>query len=766
MALPLTTSHWGTYRVESEAGRVKRLHDLDADGDPSPIGQGFVDVLDAPSRVTAPMVRRSWLEDGPGFNPHLRGSEPFVEVSWETVTRLVGDEVRRVRTEHGNEAIYGGSYGWSSAGRFHHAQSQLKRFLNTIGGCTRSVNTYSFAAGEVMIPHVLGAFREFVFGATAWQSIVENTELFVAFGGVPLKNAQINQGGIGRHVQGESMRAAVDAGVSFVNVSPIRSDVLAAADAEWVALRPSTDAALMLGLAHTLIHEDLHDQAFIRTCTEGFDEFAAYLSGDADGTVRDASWAAEITEIPADRILELARSMARQRTMISTSWSLTRQDHGEQPFWAAIALASLLGQIGLPGGGFGLGYASVHGVGHQFVPIPAATLPQGTNPVDRFIPVARISDMLLDPGGDFDYNGQRHTYPDIKLVWWAGGNPFHHHQDLNRMVKAWERPDTIICNEWCWNAMAKHADIVLPCTTTLERNDLAISGPFASAMEQAVVPVGDVRDDYEIFSMLATELGVGEAFTQGRSQEEWIEWIWETTRKTAANNGLTLPDLEGLREHGWLETAKPDVPRVMLDHFRADPENNPLMTPSGRIELFSATVDSFGYDDCVGHPAWYEPVEWLGNGDAAHPLHLISNQPHNKLHSQLDQGPYSRSFKVHGREPMTIHPDDAAERNIVEGDLVRVFNERGACFAAATLSSDVRRRVIQLATGAWFDPLGDGATCRHGNPNAVTLDKGTSRLAQGSTAHSCVVQVERFDGTPPDVLAFAPPEIISDNRDL
>ena len=140
-----------------------------------------------------------------------------------------------------------------------------------------------------------------------------------------------------------------------------------------------------------------------------------------------------------------------------------------------ITVASMLGQIGLPGGGFGFGYSATNHIGGQYTVAPAAALPQGKNPIDSFIPVARISDLLLNPNGKFEFNGKQYQYPDIKLVYWAGGNPFHHHQDLNRLTEAWSVPETIISHEWCWNSLAKRSDIVLPCNTSLERMDIALT---------------------------------------------------------------------------------------------------------------------------------------------------------------------------------------------------------------------------------------------------------------------------------------------------
>ena len=754
----LTSSHWGTYRVEVKGGKVAALHAFEADPDPSPIGPGIIDALDHPTRITQPMFRESWLEGGPGHNTDKRGADAFVPVSWEEANRLVAEELLRVREGFGNKAIYAGSYGWASAGRFHHAQSQMKRFLNCFGGFTSSKNTYSFAAAEVVVPHVLGTFRGHLDRTTAWETIASDCEFFVAFGGVPLKNGQISQGGLGAHVQKSGLQNARAAGVEFVNLSPLKSDVMDEVGAEWLALRPSTDAAMLIGLAHEIYSEGLHDQAFLDRYCVGFEKFARYLEGHEDGIAKTADWAAGITGLDAQVIRDLARRMGTKRTMVSVAWALTRQDHGEQPFWAAIALAAMLGQIGLPGTGFGFGYSAMNNVGLNRREIDYAAFPQGQNPVADFIPVARVTDLLENPGATFDYDGTRYTYPDIKLVWWAGGNPFHHHQDLNRLRRAWARPDTIIANEWCWNALARHADIVLPCTTPLERADIALTpkDPYQVVMDQAIDPVGQARDDHEIFRGLAAELGFEETFTEGRSPEAWQRWIWDVSRQQAARAGVELPDWETFQRVGFVQVPPPEQPTVMMADFRADPEAHPLDTPSGKIEIFSETIAGFNYDDCPGHPVWLEPAEWLGHA-APNQLHMISNQPRNKLHSQLDQGAVSRADRRDGREPLLMHPDDAAARGLQEGQLVRVFNERGACIASLTLSGDIMPGVIQLATGAWYDP--DGALCRHGNPNALTLDKGTSRLAQGPIAHSCLVEVDPAPEDIADVRVFEPPAI-------
>ena len=200
-----TSTHWGTYFAETRDGRLTGVQDYSDDPDPAVIGPGIVDMVDHPTRIAQPMVRKSYLESGPNGDRSLRGKEPFVAVEWDRALDIAAAELDRVRKAHGNKAIFGGSYGWASAGRFHHAQSQLKRFLNCSGGFTSSKFTYSFAAAEAMIPHVLGSYREFLNTTTGWSSIAEHGELVVAFGGIPIKNSQIEAGGSGTHRQREGI---------------------------------------------------------------------------------------------------------------------------------------------------------------------------------------------------------------------------------------------------------------------------------------------------------------------------------------------------------------------------------------------------------------------------------------------------------------------------------------------------------------------------------------------------------------------------------
>ncbi len=303
-------------------------------------------------------------------------------VSWERLTELLASELKRVYGDFGASAVYGGSYGWASAGRFHHAQSQVHRFLNLLGGYTASVDSYSHGAGDVILRRTIGSAEMLRFASTSWASIAEHCELFVTFGGVPMKNTAVSNGGVFRHRSRAFLDRAVENGAEFVVFSPLRDDMPDNVDGTWYPIRPGSDVALMLGLAHVLIDEDLHDQAFLERYCTGFDRLERYILGLDDGQPKTPEWAASLSEIAADDIRALARRMAAKRTLINTTWSLQRAEFGEQPPWMALALSAMTGQIGLPGGGYGFGYGSVQrmGEGHLAEGFGLPGLGQGANP--------------------------------------------------------------------------------------------------------------------------------------------------------------------------------------------------------------------------------------------------------------------------------------------------------------------------------------------------------------------------------------------------
>lgn len=751
-----SASHWGAFRMQVSEGRLESVAPFEHDPNPTPLIGVWPEMLTSDLRVAAPVVRRGWLEGDGGA---ARGEDEFVRIPWDHALELVAGELAHVRRTWGNQAIFGGSYGWSSAGRLHHARTLVHRFLNTIGGFTAQVTNYSFGAGMTFLPRIVGGADAVSATLSSWRGICEHGDLFIAFGGIAAKNWEVLSGGFGQHRYPDAIRDLGRSKVRLINVTPNRRDVPEGIGAEWLPLRPNADAALVMALTQWVLANGQEDRAAIDRLSVGFDRYADYLMGRVDGVAKTPQWAAAITGIPADRIEALARDLPGKRVMLTAAWSLQRARHGEQVYWAIIALAVALGQVGLPGGGFAFGYGSINAPGNPLYATPMPGLPEGANPVGNAIPVARVADMLLEPGGSCRYNGAVIPYPEIQLIYWAGGNPFHHHQDLNRLRRAFRRPRTVVVQECYWTSTARHADIVLPATTALERNDIGGSSrdPFLLAMHQAVAPVGEARNDFDIFADLAERLGTRDAFTEGRDEMAWLRHMWAGIRDRLSRRGIAAPDFETFWEEGFFRMPEPEDDHAILGRFRAEPERLPLATPSGRIEIFCPFVAEKGDPAQPGHPVWLDPEEWLGADLAArYPLHLLTPQPPRRLHSQMESSSHSRAGRINGREVLLMHPADAAARGIGAGDMVRIFNGRGACLAGVELSGDIIPGVISLPTGASFDPEGEGLD-RSSNPNVLTRDIGTSDLGQGCSAQSCLVEVERFADPLPPLRTDAPP---------
>jgi trimethylamine-N-oxide reductase (cytochrome c) len=772
----LTGSHWGAFRARVEDGRIVAIRPWEKDPRPAPVLDGVLDSVYSPTRIKYPMVRRAWLEHGPGSDPDGRGDGDFVRVTWDKALDLVAKELLRVDQVHGFAGTFAGSYGWKSPGKLHNCQTLMHRMLKLKGGFVDSFGTYSTGAVNVIMPYVVGSTATSA-PCTAWPVVADNTELMVFWAADPLNNCQIGWL-VPDHGAYAGLEALKKKGTKVICIDPVRTETCAFLDAEWIAPRPQTDVALMLGIAHTLYVEKLHDTKFLATYTSGFDKFQPYLTGESDGVAKTADWAAAICEIPAGIIKSLARRLAANRTMLAAGWSIQRQHHGEQAHWMIVTLASMLGQIGLPGGGYGLSYHYANGgspaanspvlTGITDGPVrhwPAWPLGSGT----AVIPVARIVDMLNNPGKSFEFNGTQATYPDVRLAYWVGGNPFAHHQDRNAMVKAWRHLETVIVHDFQWTATARRADIVLPATTAYERNDIEQIGDFSLssiiAMKQVIAPVFGARNDYDIFADIAERLGERDAFTQGRTEMDWIRSFYEAARVEARGKGMEMPVFDVFwQTNDALSFPIADEGRSFIQHkeFRDDPLLNPLGTASGRIEIFSNTIAKMKYDDCPPHPTWMEPIERLGGPTTKYSLHIASSHPKYRLHSQLCGTSLRSTYAVAGREPCMINPADAMARGIANGDVVRVFNDRGQILAGALISAAIRPGVIRVNEGGWFDPVDarqPGSLCRYGDVNNLTVGIGTSKLAQGTCGHTAVGEVEKYRGTPPAVHVFASPDV-------
>lgn len=547
---------------------------------------------------------------------------------------------------------------------------------------------------------------------------------------------------------------------------------------EWIAPKPGTDVAMMIAMAHELESSGKVDREFIRKYTVGYDKFIAYVLGKTDGVAKTPAWAEKICGVKADAIKRLAHLMREKRSMLMGGWGIQRAQHGEQVHWMMVVLAAMCGHIGQPGGGFGFSYHYSNG-GAATSMAPAlggiSANPKGGSEGLSWvgeslatIPLARFTDCFLNPGKTIDYNGKKITYPDIRLVFWSGGNPFAQQEDTNGLIKAWKRPETTIVCDMVWTASARFADIVLPACTSLERVDITSIGSYSNlgyvAMQQAIEPQYESHSDFWIYRELSKKMGFEKEFTEGLDEMGWIRRFYENAAKEARVNGLEMPSFEEFWARGYvLFPVDQDARRYnYLGDFRRNPIVNPLGTESGKIEIFSKKIESYKYDDCLAHPTWMEPTEWLGAKMAEeYPFALLTSKSRYRLHSQLDSTASNLFANVEDREPVWIHPDAAKKLGLKSGDVAKVTSRRGSVLAGVIVTDRIRPDTVVIHHGGWYspeEPGEEGSLDVHGCDNVLTIDIPSSKLSCGNVANSTQVKIERWDDELEPIMAHVQPK--------
>ncbi|EGR3362176.1 TPA: trimethylamine-N-oxide reductase TorA [Vibrio parahaemolyticus] len=775
----VTGSHWGAFRAHIYAGKVQEIKPLELDKNPTEMLNGIKGIIYSPSRVRYPMVRLDWLKKHK-YSADTRGNNRFIRVTWDEALDLFYRELERVQKEYGPWALHAGQTGWNQTGSFNNCTAHMQRAVGMHGNFITKVGDYSTGAGQTIMPYVLGSTEVYAQG-TSWSEILENSENIILWANDPVKNLQVGWN-CETHESfkylAELKEKVAKGEINVLSVDPVKNKTQRYLENDHLYINPMTDVAFMLAVAHVLYNENLYDKKFIDTYCLGFEEFIQYVQGKTkDKVEKTPEWAAAICGVKADKIREFARMLVSGRTQILMGWCIQRQEHGEQPYWAAAVVAAMVGQIGLPGGGISYGhhYSSI-GVPSTGFAGPGGfprNLDQGMKPkwdnndfngYSRTIPVARWIDCLLEPGKEINYNGGKVKLPDFKMMVISGCNPWHHHQDRNRMKKAFRKLQTVVTIEFAWTATCRFSDIVLPACTQWERNDIDVYGSYSNkgliAMHRLVDPLFQSKPDFQIMSELTQRFGRREEYTRGMSEMEWIESLYNDCKK--ANEGkFEMPEFNEFWEKSVLDFGE-GKPWVRHADFRKDPELNPLGTPSGFIEITSRKIGRYGYEHCQEHPMWFEKSERShgGPGSDKYPFWLQSCHPDKRLHSQMcESEEFRATYAVQGREPVYINPIDAKAKGIKDGDLVRVFNGRGQLLAGAVLTDSYPRGVIRIEEGAWYGPLNEkeGAICTYGDPNTLTQDIGSSELAQATSANTCIVDFEKFTGKVPPVTSFGGP---------
>ena len=782
-----TGSHFGAFKMKRKNGVIDQVIPFDRDKYPTDMINGVKGLVYNPSRVRYPMVRLDFLLKGHKSDTTQRGDFRFVRVTWDKALTLFKDSLDEVQTKYGPSGLHAGQTGWRATGQLHSSTSHMQRAVGMHGNFVKKVGDYSTGAGQTILPYILGSTEVYAQG-TSWPLILENSKTIILWSNDPYKNLQVgwNAETHESYAYLAELKEKVAKGeIRVISIDPVVTKTQQYLGCEQLYVNPQTDVALMLGIAHEMVAKNLHDTQFIEGYSLGFDRFLPYIQGETDGVAKTPEWAAEITGVSAEIIRDLAKVMTKSRTQMLMGWCIQRQQHGEQPYWMAAVLATMIGQIGLPGGGISYGhhYSSI-GVPSSGAAAPGAfprNLDEDQKPLfdsndfkgtSSTIPVARWIDAILEPGKTIDSNGSKVTFPDIKMMVFSGNNPWNHHQDRNRMKQAFQKLECVVTIDMNWTATCRFSDIVLPACTTFERNDIDVYGSYANrgvlAMQKMVEPLYESLSDFEIFTRFARIMGKEKEYTRGMTEREWLNKLY-TDCKNANAGKFEMPEFDEFWKQGYVHFGE-GKPWTRHAAFREDPEINPLGTPSGLIEIFSRKIAQYNYDDCPGHPTWMEKSERShgGPGSDKFPVWMQSCHPDKRLHSQMcESEQFRETYTVNGREPVYLNPDDAKHRGIKAGDVVRVFNDRGQLLAGAVVSSNFPKGVIRIHEGAWYGPVGEdgskeggaeiGALCSYGDPNTLTQDIGTSKLAQACSAYTCLVEFEKYQGKVPNVSSFSGP---------
>jgi molybdopterin guanine dinucleotide-containing S/N-oxide reductase-like protein len=347
----------------------------------------------------------------------------------------------------------------------------------------------------------------------------------------------------------------------------------------------------------------------------------------------------------------------------------------------------------------------------------------------------------------------------------------------SRDIRVYQNPkiETMVIQAPWFDRDCRYADLVLPTTTNFERQDLTEPGSVGQYIpaawiglrsavfhQKCIEPLGESKTDLEIFYELAQRLGLAAEYTEGNSEEDWL-------RKLYADTNIPM-QYEEFKEKGYyVWPALPGYkPCKQLESFYQDPENNKLDTPSGKIEIFAqALYQEYGAGNPEIPPVPHYIPEWEGRYSAGivdkYPLQLLTAHPKYRFHGKFNDVSWLReNYKIKGPggyeyEPAYLHPKDAEARGLKNGDIVRVFNDRGQVLAGVAITERLAQGVVWLTYGSWNDPLEPkpDAIDRGGDSNYLTPSRGMSVHHLGIASNSALVEVEKADL---DQLAAEHPE--------
>ena len=605
-----------------------------------------------------------------------RGEGKFERISWEEALNKVASEMLRIRDTYGNSAIFLMS-GSGNAGGTIHGVGPVDHMLASFGGFTGSWGGPSF---EGTLFASLATYGTQYTGNS--EDDFPNSRMIILWGCNPAET-----------MQGQTtnlyLAQAREKGTRIVAVDPRYTDSAALFAQQWIPIRPGTDAAMLIAMAHVIITNNLQDQAFIDKYTVGFNQYRDYVLGVEDGVPKTPQWAEAITSVPAKVVADLAHEYATNKpAALLFGWGPARSAMGEQCARAASVLAVITGNVGIHGG---------HACGTMLY--EELELPPNSSTAQ--IHGNKVYDAIL--------KGRAGGYPaDIKMVYVVADNSITQRSNVSKAVKAFRSLEFVVVHEQFMTTTASFADIILPVNTFIERSDLASGTQAYFYLPGIIESLYESQTDLEICRELSKKLGIPETF--GDETED------ELLNQTAKARGL---DYKILKRDGFIK-IKRSKPIVAFKSQIEDPENNPFPTMSGKIEIYSEHIAEMNNPLLPPIPKYIS--HWENFDDplvARYPLQLITTCHKLRTHSIYFNTPWLKDLDLNS---VWLNTTDAQARGISDSDLVAVYNDRGRIRIPAKVTGRIMPGVVNLHEGAWYIPDENGVD-RGGCANTLTKDE-------------------------------------------